>query len=71
MLTATGSNTYTGPTAINQGAMIVNGSLASPVTVNSGGVLSGTGSVGSVTVNAGGQALRRAMRRARCTSPAR
>ena len=49
------SNTYTGPTTINQGTLTVNGSLASPVTVNNGGTLSGTGSLSSVTVNPGGQ----------------
>ncbi len=54
-LTLTGSNTYSGETAINQGNLIVTGSLASPVTVASGGVLSGTGSLTSVAVNAGGQ----------------
>jgi len=49
-----GSNSYTGATTINQGELIVNGSLLSPVTVNSGGTLGGTGYLGSVTVNAGG-----------------
>lgn len=53
-LTMTGTNTYSGATAINQGALIVNGSLASPVTVNSGGTLGGVGSLTSATVNAGG-----------------
>ncbi|MGA2256730.1 MAG: autotransporter-associated beta strand repeat-containing protein [Thermoguttaceae bacterium] len=48
------NNTYTGPTTINQGGLIVDGSLASPVTVNSGGTLGGQGSLTSVTVNAGG-----------------
>ena len=55
VLALTGSSTYTGPTSINQGALIVNGSLVSPVTVNSGGTLGGMGNLGSGTVNAGGQ----------------
>ena len=51
-----GSNTYTGPTTINQGKLAVDGWLTnSAVTVNSGGTLSGTGSLTSVTVNSGGQ----------------
>jgi autotransporter-associated beta strand protein len=54
-LLITGSSTYSGPTSVNQGELMVNGSLASAVTVNSGGILAGTGSLTSVTVNAGGQ----------------
>ncbi len=53
-LTLTGSNTYTGPTTVTQGKLVVDGSLASPVTVNSGGTLGGTGSLTSVTIYAGG-----------------
>ena len=49
-----GSNTYTGPTTINQGTLLVNGSLVSPVTVNSGGTLGGTGNLASGTVSSGG-----------------
>lgn len=53
-LLLTASNTYTGPTTINQGSLVVNGSIVSPVTVNSGGALGGAGYLTSVTVNAGG-----------------
>ena len=49
----TGTNTYTGPTTINQGELLVNGSLVSPVTVNSG-VLGGTGTLSTVTVSPSG-----------------
>ena len=56
-LSLTGTDTYTGPTTIEQGLLIVNGHgpFASPVTVESGGSLSGTGSLTSVVVDAGGQ----------------
>ncbi len=53
-LALTGSNTYTGPTAVNQGILEVDGLLLSAVTVNNGGILSGTGSLTSVMVYAGG-----------------
>ena len=53
-LSLTGSNTYSGPTTVNQGGLVVDGSLLSPVTVNSGGTLGGTGSLSSGTVNSGG-----------------
>lgn len=53
-LVLTGANTYSGPTAINQGLLAVNGSLSSAVTVNQNGVLGGSGQVGALTANAGG-----------------
>jgi autotransporter-associated beta strand protein len=52
-----GSNTYTGPTTVNAGTILVNGSTAagSAVTANSGGILSGTGTInGPVTISGGG-----------------
>jgi len=49
-----GSNTYAGPTTINQGELVVDGSLVSLVTVNSGGTLGGAGYLSSGTVNSGG-----------------
>jgi outer membrane autotransporter protein len=53
ILTAT--NTYTGATTVNAGALVVNGSIAnSAVTVNSGALLAGSGRVGAITVNSGG-----------------
>ena len=55
MLTLTGSDSYAGSTTINQGELLVNGSLASPVTVNASGILGGTGSLSGVTVSASGQ----------------
>ena len=44
ILMLSGSNTYTGPTTINQGKLVVDGWLPnSAVSVNSGGTLGGTG----------------------------
>ena len=47
------TNTYTGATTINGGALFVNGSIASSslTTVNGGAVLSGSGTVGTTIVN--------------------
>ncbi|MGH6736861.1 MAG: beta strand repeat-containing protein [Methyloceanibacter sp.] len=55
-LTLSGINTYTGPTNVAAGQLIVNGSLdpISDVTVNNGATLGGSGMVGVVDVNAGG-----------------
>src|SRR6202012_1632515 len=55
-LTLSGTNTYTGPTAINAGLLIINGSTVSTSTVSvaSGAALGGTGSTGIVTVSGGG-----------------
>ncbi len=51
-LILTGNNTYTGTTAIQQGTLEVDGSIASPVIVNSGAALMGNGTIfGNVTSN--------------------
>jgi outer membrane autotransporter protein len=51
----TAVNTYTGPTFVNAGTLMVNGSIAnSAVTVNSGATLAGIGTVGATTINSGG-----------------
>ena len=49
------TNTYTGPTAVSNGTLLVNGSLASKVTVYSGGTVGGTGTIRSnLIATAGG-----------------
>ena len=59
--TLSGASTYTGPTAVNGGALNVTGSLASVVTVNNGGTLAGiagttagSGTIGGLSVANGG-----------------
>ncbi|GFO82647.1 MAG: hypothetical protein A49_22740 [Methyloceanibacter sp.] len=46
----TANNTYTGPTNVNGGTLLVNGSIVSDVSVGSGGTLGGTGQVGALDV---------------------
>jgi len=50
-----GADTYTGPTAVNAGTLLVNGAISnSPVTVSAGATLGGAGAIGgATTVNAG------------------
>lgn len=49
-----GANTYTGPTTVNGGQLIVNGSVSSAVTINEGGALGGAGTLnGSLQLRRG------------------
>ena len=53
-LTLTGANTYTGNTNINNGTLVLDGSVQSPfVAVNFSGTLMGTGTVAHTLINAG------------------
>jgi subtilase-type serine protease len=53
-LILTGTNTYSGPTLVNQGLLAINGSVTSPVTVSQSGVVAGSGRIGSLLAKAGG-----------------
>jgi autotransporter-associated beta strand protein len=55
-LVLSGANTYTGATTLNEGALIVNGSIAasSGLDVNAGTLLGGTGTLPTTRINAGG-----------------
>ncbi|WP_426164975.1 autotransporter domain-containing protein [Sandarakinorhabdus sp. DWP1-3-1] len=53
-LTIVGENGLSGPTVVETGSLIVNGSLAaSPVTINGAALLGGTGTVGAIDALAG------------------
>lgn len=52
-LTLSGVNLYTGPTTVDGGKLVVNGSLASAVTINDGAALGGNGQVAGITANLG------------------
>ena len=54
-VTLTGTSSYSGPTAINAGKLLVNGQLGNTaVNVNAGGLLGGSGSIlGAVTIAGG------------------
>ena len=68
--TLTATNTYTGPTNVNGGTLLVNGSIAPSVltTVNAGGTLGGNGTVGHTRSQAA--RCRRAIRSAPSRSTA-
>ena len=53
--TLIGANTYTGPTNVNAGTLIVDGSaFSSTMTVKSGATLAGSGTIGTTTIMNGG-----------------
>ncbi|WP_149086806.1 autotransporter serine protease [Pseudomonas prosekii] len=52
-LLLSGDSTYRGPTTVNGGLLVVNGSLTSAVTVNDNGTLGGSGRIGALSANAG------------------
>ena len=58
-LVLSGANTFTGPTAVSRGLLVVNGSLgtAAPVTVQNGGALGGSGTIESLATVQGGGVL--------------
>lgn len=48
ILRLTGNNTYTGGTTVNEGALVVNGSISSPLFIAKDGIVGGDGRLGSV-----------------------
>ncbi|MDO4550151.1 MAG: autotransporter-associated beta strand repeat-containing protein, partial [Planctomycetia bacterium] len=49
-LTLSGVNTYSGPTTVHGGTLVVNGSVAGEVTVHAGAILKGTGTLADLVV---------------------
>jgi autotransporter-associated beta strand protein len=47
------SLSFTGPTTLSAGTLLVNGSIANSAVTESGGTLGGTGTIGSLTANGG------------------
>lgn len=52
-LVLTAANTYTGPTTVNRGTLLIDGSITSPTTVNSGAALGGSGTIAADVINNG------------------
>jgi autotransporter-associated beta strand protein len=53
-LTLAATNAYSGATTVNEGRLLVNGSISGGTATVNGGTLGGIGTVGSTTINAGG-----------------
>jgi len=49
-----GTSPYSGPTAVENGRLVVNGAIASSIVTVTAGTLAGTGTVGGVIANSGG-----------------
>lgn len=54
-LTISAVNTYTGTSTIDDGTLLVTGTIFAATDVASGGILSGTGTVGAINVASGGE----------------
>lgn len=53
-LTLQAANTYTGPTTVSAGTLVINGSISGAANVLSGATIGGAGTVGAVTLYPGG-----------------